>query len=79
MLLIAYGVVIPRSCIGGMNEQSIGFGTTLFGRLLGLPRRHSRGAPEPVMAGGLRDRSVISWKRSWHGRPGEKTMRPCDY
>ena len=30
-LLIAYGVVIPRSYIAGINEQSIGFGTTLLG------------------------------------------------
>jgi hypothetical protein len=33
-LLIAYGVVIPRSCIAGMNEQSIGFGTTILGACL---------------------------------------------
>lgn len=29
--LIGYGVVIPHSCIAGMNPQSIGFGATLLG------------------------------------------------
>ncbi len=28
---IAYGVVIPHSCVAGINAQSIGFGTTLLG------------------------------------------------
>jgi hypothetical protein len=30
-LVIAYGIVIPRSCIAGINEQSLGFGTTILG------------------------------------------------
>jgi SAM-dependent methyltransferase len=30
-LVIGYGVVIPRSCIAGVNELSIGFGTTVLG------------------------------------------------
>lgn len=30
-LAIGYGVVIPRSCIAGVNELSIGFGTTVLG------------------------------------------------
>ncbi len=30
-LLIRYGVVIPRSCIAGFNELSVGFGTTVLG------------------------------------------------
>jgi hypothetical protein len=29
--VIGYGIVIPHSCIAGMNPQSIGFGTTLLG------------------------------------------------
>ena len=30
-LVIAYGFVIPHSCIAGWNAQSIGFATTLLG------------------------------------------------
>jgi arsenite methyltransferase len=30
-LAIGYGVVIPRSCIAGVNPLSIGFGTTVLG------------------------------------------------
>lgn len=30
-LMIGYGVVIPRSCIAGFNELSVGFGTTVLG------------------------------------------------
>jgi ABC-type Fe3+ transport system permease subunit len=30
-LVIGYGFVIPRSCIAGVNELSIGFGTTVLG------------------------------------------------
>ncbi|MFZ5894829.1 MAG: hypothetical protein ACOY0T_27455 [Myxococcota bacterium] len=30
-VVIGYGVVIPRSCIHGINELSIGFGTTVLG------------------------------------------------
>jgi SAM-dependent methyltransferase len=33
-LVIGYGVVIPSSCIRGVNELSIGFGTTVFGAVL---------------------------------------------
>jgi hypothetical protein len=28
---IGYGVVIPRSCIAGVNELTIGFATTVIG------------------------------------------------
>lgn len=28
---IGYGVVIPRSCIAGINELTIGFATTIIG------------------------------------------------
>jgi hypothetical protein len=30
-LAIGYGVVIPRSCIAGLNELTIGFATTVAG------------------------------------------------
>jgi hypothetical protein len=30
-VLIGYGVVIPRSCIAGVNELTIGFATTVIG------------------------------------------------
>jgi hypothetical protein len=30
-LLIGYGVVIPRSCIAGINELTLGFGITILG------------------------------------------------
>ena len=31
---IGYGVVIPRSCIAGVNELTIGFATTVLGACL---------------------------------------------
>ncbi len=33
-LLIGYGVVIPRSCIAGINELSLGFAATVVGACL---------------------------------------------
>jgi len=30
-IVIGYGIVIPRSCIAGINELTIGFGTTILG------------------------------------------------
>lgn len=30
-LAIGYGVVIPRSCIAGVNELTVGFATTILG------------------------------------------------
>lgn len=33
-LLIGYGIVIPRSCIAGINALSVGFGTTVMGACL---------------------------------------------
>ena len=30
-VVVGYGVVIPRSCIAGVNELTIGFGTTIVG------------------------------------------------
>jgi SAM-dependent methyltransferase len=33
-VVIGYGVVIPRSCIAGVNALSLGFGTTILGAIL---------------------------------------------
>lgn len=33
-VVVGYGVVIPRSCIAGVNELTIGFGTTILGAVL---------------------------------------------
>jgi hypothetical protein len=30
-LVIGYGVVIPRSCIAGINDLTLGFGATILG------------------------------------------------
>lgn len=30
-LVIGYGIVIPRSCIAGLNELTIGFGASVVG------------------------------------------------
>jgi hypothetical protein len=30
-VVIGYGIVIPRSCIAGVNELTIGFATTVIG------------------------------------------------
>lgn len=32
--IIGYGVVIPRSCIAGVNGLTVGFGTTILGAIL---------------------------------------------
>jgi ABC-type Fe3+ transport system permease subunit len=33
-VVIGYGVVIPRSCIAGWNELTLGFGATVVGACL---------------------------------------------
>ncbi|MCI0724613.1 MAG: class I SAM-dependent methyltransferase [Acidobacteria bacterium] len=33
-VIMGYGVVIPRSCIAGLNESSVGFGMSLLGACL---------------------------------------------
>ena len=30
-VMIGYGVVIPRSCIAGINDLTLGFGATILG------------------------------------------------
>ena len=43
---IGYGIVIPRSCIAGVNQLTIGFGTTILAAaityLLGVRRALQR-------------------------------------
>ena len=52
-VLIGYGVVIPRSCIAGWNELTVGFGATVAGAcityLMGLrvaARQNGKGDAE---------------------------------
>jgi hypothetical protein len=33
-LIIGYGLVIPRSCIAGLNDLTLGFATTVLGACL---------------------------------------------
>jgi SAM-dependent methyltransferase len=33
-VVVGYGFVIPRSCIAGLNELTVGFGTTILGAVL---------------------------------------------
>lgn len=33
-VIVGYGVVIPRSCIAGVNELTIGFGVTILGAVV---------------------------------------------
>lgn len=33
-VVVGYGIVIPRSCIAGVNELTVGFGTTIVGAIL---------------------------------------------
>jgi hypothetical protein len=33
-VVIGYGIVIPRSCIAGLNELSLGFAATVVGACL---------------------------------------------
>jgi hypothetical protein len=52
-VLIGYGVVIPRSCIAGLNELSLGFAATVAGACLTywaglrLVARDGRGSTPP--------------------------------
>ena len=49
-LTVGYGFVIPRSCIAGVNELSVGFATTIFGACLSYVagiRGALRNRPEP--------------------------------
>lgn len=48
-LIIGYGIVIPRSCIAGINELTIGFGASILGTciayVVGLRRRSCEWRP----------------------------------
>lgn len=33
-VVVGYGIIIPRSCIAGVNELTIGFGTTVLGAVV---------------------------------------------
>jgi hypothetical protein len=47
---IGYGFVIPRSCIAGVNELTVGFATTILGACLSYVagiRSALRDRPEP--------------------------------
>jgi hypothetical protein len=33
-VVVGYGIVIPRSCIAGVNELTIGFATTIVGAIV---------------------------------------------
>jgi hypothetical protein len=33
-LIVGFGIVIPRSCIAGINELTVGFGATVVGASL---------------------------------------------
>ena len=45
-IAVGYGVVIPRSCIAGMNSLTVGFATTILGAcatyVLGVRKALSR-------------------------------------
>ena len=51
-LAIGYGVVIPRSCIAGVNELTIGFGASVVGTCLAyvFGQRAARGREEGYRA-----------------------------
>jgi len=51
-VVIGYGLVIPRSCIAGINELTIGFATTVLGACItyiagirAVLKDHRRAAP----------------------------------
>jgi len=53
-LAIGYGVVIPRSCIAGWNELSLGFGATVAGACVS----YCMGLRAAAQSGGARDGEV---------------------
>lgn len=65
-LVIGYGVVIPRSCIAGVNELSVGFGTTVVGAIVAyvVGLRQQRGCTVPA------------WKRWLHAFLSRQARRP---
>jgi hypothetical protein len=61
-VVIGFGVVIPRSCIAGVNELTIGFASTMVGAcvtyVLGLRQALPRvcDLPASKLSGGSNDR-----------------------
>jgi len=74
-VLVGYGVVIPRSCIAGVNELTIGFGTTILGAVLTyvagqravLPKGVCTKPPLRVRLARAINRQAAS-PRGWFGR-----------
>lgn len=74
-VVVGYGVVIPRSCIAGVNELTIGFGTTILGAVLTyfagqravLPKRVCTKPPLRVRIARAINRQAAS-PRGWFGR-----------
>lgn len=74
-VVVGYGVVIPRSCIAGVNELTIGFGTTILGAVLtylagqraALPQRACTKLPLRVRIARAINRQAAS-PSGWFGR-----------
>lgn len=47
-VVVGYGLVIPRSCIAGINELSVGFGTTIVGAIFTYLAGQRAILPKPV-------------------------------
>ncbi len=74
-VVVGYGVVIPRSCIAGVNELTIGFGTTILGAMFTyvagqrvvLPRDASSRPPRWARVARMINRQAAS-PSGWFGR-----------
>lgn len=74
-VIVGYGIVIPRSCIAGINELTIGFGTTVLGAVITyiagqravLPKRVCTKPPLRVRIARAINRQASS-PRGWFGR-----------
>lgn len=71
-VVVGYGIVIPRSCIAGVNALSIGFGTTILGAV--LTYLAGQRAVQPTNGSSLRMRVArainrqAASPRGWFGR-----------
>ena len=50
-VLIGYGIVIPGSCIGGVNQLSVGFASSLLGTCVESCLRECSPSPGPTGGG----------------------------
>jgi len=74
-VVIGYGIVIPRSCIAGINELSIGFGSTVVGAVITyiagqramLPKRVCTKPPLRIRIARAINRQAAS-PSGWFGR-----------